>query len=487
MLQPKVFIAVGALVAVGGAVAYTYTRKDPHLKKPGDQLATTGTTPVIKATDVDEVDITDVGKPKLVLKKDAGTWKLTEPVADTADQKNVEAALSTLEKMKFKSIVAESKESWPKLQIDDKQVLTVVLSGGGKPITTLHIGKSGTVRVNDEERVWTVTDLNRFAIAREVKMWRDRTLIRFEKDDVDRFELGLGAAKVVLHREPAPKPADDDPKKPHPFVPDKWTITEGQDVIGGPLDESMPSNLLLIFTRLDASDFGDGATDASAGLTTPRATWTAVMKDGSKRDLSLGNEDPNGTEVLVKTSTSPRIYKLRNTSVDMLLKPPLQWRDKTLSKLAPADVVKVHVEKGNAKATFQRIDDKTWKTLDGPSDLGEIDPLKVTGLVAAFANLHAAAIVDAPDPAKTGLDKPTAVVTVWKKDGTQVEITLGAEVDKAYFSKVNGRSEVFQLAEVNAMRILKAPADMKKIALPPGTMPGGDPHGMPPGMPPGHP
>src|SRR5207244_2948618 len=94
MLQTKTIVAVGALAIMGGAFAYTATRKDPHVKKASTgPVGNTAAPAAIVAKDVDEVAISDVGKPKLVLKKGAdGTWKLSEPVADTADQKNVEAA-----------------------------------------------------------------------------------------------------------------------------------------------------------------------------------------------------------------------------------------------------------------------------------------------------------------------------------------------------------------------------------------------------------
>lgn len=491
MLQKRTLLAVGFLAVVAAAVVWKTTRPDPHVKraaKPGETLPPPVGVPTIKAAEIDELEVTEPGKATVVLKRVGAEWRLAQPVDDRADQKNVESALQALEKAIFKEVVAETAGSYEKLQVKDDQVVKVVPKKGGQPVTTLYIGKTGNVRIGDAPQVWTVTGLNRMTLTREVKMWRDREILRVEKDAVDRVEVVLaGGAKIAAHRTPPPAPAsqpDADPHAPKPPAgPDKWNLTEGAALVGGPLDETVPAGILTALMRLDAVEFADGVTPEAAGLDAPRATINVVLTDGGVKTLLIGKED--GTDVLVKRPDSPRVWKVRKASVDAWIRPAMQWRDKQLSKLEAKDVVRIEITKGAEKAVFERVDEKSWKAVV-PAEFAELDSLKVQGVASAFVNLRAASVVEDPAAAK-GFAKPTGTIVVKKADGSTVTLTVGPLVEKSYHVKVSGRAEVFAMPEATVNRVLKGPADFKKAATPPGG-PGGMP-GMPGGhggMPPGH-
>src|SRR5262245_16958336 len=99
MFKNRTFIALVALAGVGGAVAYTQMKKDPHVRKGGK----TPNAPIaLKAAAIDELTVAEPGKPEVNLKKDGAAWKMVQPVPDTVDEKAVADALKTLEEMKFK-------------------------------------------------------------------------------------------------------------------------------------------------------------------------------------------------------------------------------------------------------------------------------------------------------------------------------------------------------------------------------------------------
>jgi hypothetical protein len=178
----------------------------------------------------------------------------------------------------------------------------------------------------------------------------------------------------------------------------------------------------------------------------------------------------------VKLAAGKRMWKIRKVTAENLNKPPLQWRDKTLAKVTPADVVKVEFVKGADKTVIENPDGSGWK-ITAPAG-AEFDPTKLTQAVSGFANLRANAVVDGA-PADAGLDKPSGSVTIHKKDGSSITITVGALKDKSYFVKVTGRTETFTVAEFMGGRLLRAAADFKKTEKPPGAQ--GMP-GMVPGM-----
>ena len=462
-MQKQTLMSVGFLAVVGGAVAFKMTRPDPHVRDAKSHAAPG--VPTLKQADIDELELSEKDKPTIVLKKDGEGWKIAAPAQDRADQKSVESALQTLEKMKFKDAIAESPTSYEKLQVTDDQVLKVVPKQAGAALTTLLVGKTGRVRVEGDPRVWEVTDLSRYSLSRDVKMWRDREILRIEKDNLDKIEVAVAGAKVVAKREappgPGPGPGNDDPSQPKPPAgPDKWIVLEGEGAVGGTLDESVPASIFSAGSHLDAADFPDDVT--AAGMDAPRARLAFVMKDGSKKELLLGNEA--GEDVFVKRPDAPRIWKLRKSTAENLFKAPVQWRDKTLAKIDAKDVQKIDVLKGAEHLLFERTGDATWKA----ANVDELDSTKVQSLASAFTTLKALAIVESANPKATGLAKPTGTITVSKKDGSSTVLSVGAQDDKKnYYVRVTGRTEVFTLAEYAVNRFFKSPSEFKKSPPPP--------------------
>jgi hypothetical protein len=481
MFKTRTIVAVGVFVVALVAVVISRSKKDPHLRSAtaaGQSPA--GAPAKLVTADVDELQIASPGKPKVTLKKDGTTWKMTEPAADAADQPSVEQALKTLAEVEWKDVIAESKDSYERLQIRDEDVILVTPMKKGVPLETLAIGKSGHVRVGDAPQVWSVGKMNRFAFEKDAKMWRNREIVRFEKDQVDSIEATVDGQKLVVKRiaPPPPAAAPDGGPPAAPAEPEHYTLVDGQAAVGGALDESVPVSILGSLGHLDIAEFADDATPESAGLTAPRAHLEVVLQGGTKKAIDIGKED--GEYAFARVDG--RIFKLRKSTADGLVRPPLQWRDKQLVKLNPAEVTKLDILKGTDHTVLEKSGD-AWKASE-PKDLADFDPSRAQSEASAFANLRGAQIsaLGAKD-AKTGLAKPTGVVKVWTKGGAPTAIvTVGALDGKAYYVQASGRPEVFTVPDAAVNRWLKTPADFKKPAGGDGPPPGMGMNGLPPGM-----
>src|SRR5262249_20846337 len=153
--------------------------------------------------------------------------------------------------------------------------------------------------------------------------------------------------------------------------------------------------------------------------------------------------------------------------VDRFPSSPVQWRDKAILKLDPASVAKIEVVKDKDKTVLERVDDKTFKATT-PAGFTDLDQPRVQGLVRQISTLRASRIVEGADPKALGLDKPRAVVTVTKKDGQTIKLTLGP-VEKAGTDgpvSVSGQKDIYNLPDFQAQALIKAPADFKKAAAP---------------------
>ncbi len=83
-------------------------------------------------------------------------------------------------------------------------------------------------------------------------------------------------------------------------------------------------------------------------------------------------------------------------------------------------------------------------------------------MVTAFDNLAGGSVSDETDPAKTGLAKPAAVVTLHLKDKSTVTIKIGAlnKEGSDYFVQRAGAADVMMLKKFQVDRFLKKPADL---------------------------
>src|SRR5215470_5397387 len=208
MFRNRTLVALAALVVVGGATVWKVTRPDPHAIGPAGEPGA-AVYHVAKA-DVDELEITDPKKGTIDLKKDGAEWKMTAPVADRADQKAVEQALDALDSLKLKQVVAEKPESYDTVGVKDEDVVKIVPKKAGKPLATLLLGKTTNARVEGDPRVFATANLKRFALVKEAKLWRDRTIVSMPNETLERVEIAYpNGQTIVVGKEAAPPSAPD--------------------------------------------------------------------------------------------------------------------------------------------------------------------------------------------------------------------------------------------------------------------------------------
>ncbi len=489
MFTTRTYVAFGALVAVGAATLYVTSKKDPHVR--GDGAPASSPYPVMKKDDIDEIDIAEPGKTPVVLKKVAGAWTVTAPVADQADAKAAADAVDALVDLKLRDAIAENPASYDKVGVKDDEVIAVTPKKAGAPLVKLLVGKGQNVRVDPDPRVWSTSNLKRYALVREVKMWRNRKVADIAADKLDRVDIVYpDGAHLAVKKEPPPasqpdsQPASQPGAKAPPKPADKWDLVDGADKIGGTLDDTLAGKLTIMLGKLEADDFAaDDAKPETTGLDHPRATITITPTPdgGAPVVLLLGKDD--GQDTYVKRQDQPRVWKLHKFDADHVPTSAVQWRDKTMVKLDPGDVVKAEWVNGTDRTVLEHPDTKPWHATF-PAELTEIDPSRALTVLRTLQNLRGARIIEKPDLAALGLDKPVATATFWKKDGSQVKILLGTKDKSEIPAMLAGDKTIFALADYTGQQFMKKPSDFKKAPAPPPGMPGQMP-GRP--MPPGHP
>lgn len=462
MFATRTWAALATLLVAGVATLLVTKRQDPH-----EHVEAIGGSPypAIARDAIDVLEIEEPGKPKVVLQKGASGWAMIAPVADAADQKAVADALDALASLKLRDAIAENPASYEKVGVKDEEVVKIIPKSGGKPLVTLLVGKQANVRVGTDPRVWSTQDFRRIALVHETKLWRDRSVadIAPEKLAEVAVEYPDGTRVAMKKEAPASAPASQPSSQPGGKPAERWALSAGGDRVGGALDERVATQLATL-GKIEADDFVDpGAGVTVTGLDKPRAVVTLTPTEGAPVVLRLGKDD--GQDTFVMEDGAKHAWRLRKTDADKVPLAPAEWRDKTIVKLDPEEIVKAEWLVGGERTVLER-DGKLWKPTF-PADLGEIDPSRAQAAVRTVANLRGARVVENPDLKALGLDKPAATATFWKKDGSQVKLLLGTKDKKEVPVMLAGDKTVWTVGEVQAGQLSKKPSDFKPQPRPP--------------------
>jgi len=136
---------------------------------------------------------------------------------------------------------------------------------------------------------------------------------------------------------------------------------------------------------------------------------------------------------------------------------PIDYKDKTLAKVKEADLTSIDVAVGNDPWSADRGNDGRWKGRGK-----NVDDTKLKAIIAGFENLQADGYADEKDPARTGLAKPAALVTLHLRDKSTVALKIGSLTPDslAYYAQKVGSPDVMKIKKFVGDRMIKKAVDM---------------------------
>lgn len=440
-MNRKTLMALVVFLVLLGLVVFLQSRPDKgeRLGERPRPLAR------IDGKQIDTLSITHKGV-KVVLKRalqkqNNESWALTLPVAYAADKYAADTAVEKLGGLEFGDLVTEQRARHAEYEVEGENALQVRAEGGGKVLCDLIFGKVmddfTLMRVAGKDQVWQAVGALRYAFEREVKNWRDRTIIDFKQEDARTLKVSTPDSSIVLSRK-------DDKTS--------WTV-ESSTVAIDALDENTVTNVLSTMYSLQAFDFGDAETPEKAGLSPPRATVTVVLKDKKEHTLRIGSQKDEN--YWVQRPDKPQIWSLQKYSVENLLKRPIDFRNKTILSFKADDAVSLKLEKLQDKESAVLVrKDAQWQTEAGKK---VEDEGKVKDAIEALSNLAAEGFAW-NTAAELGLDKPQWQVTVTLKDRTAHTLQVGGiEKDGLYGLIRKGMPDIFTIRKYQIDRFLLEP------------------------------
>ena len=260
----------------------------------------------VDANTVSAIEITRPNGETVLLSKETGTWRVAEPLDADADQGNVTSALDRLGDLQITRIVATRPESYERLEVDDAHAVRVRALAGQETVAEVAIGKYANgitmLRVEDRGEVFGASGSLRFAFDRELKAWRNRTVVDVDPQTVRSIRFRNPNGTFEFDRSEA-----------------GWSASQGARKLGD-FDPSKVDSLVSSAARLTASDFADQSVSAKqAGLEEPEAAVALTVGEGDPPTvLELGGTEEESGQVYLRLAGDPTIHLVSRYLADRL-------------------------------------------------------------------------------------------------------------------------------------------------------------------------
>ncbi len=401
------------------------------------------------------------GAAPLTLERKGDAWQVSESPAGAAfaaDSFAVDGVLSAWSQLQAMHFAAYG----PKADLAnyglDKPALTVTVTvqppaaDGKKPAAqahTLALGKEveGSLgeryaRLDDGPGVAVLPGFSAGELTHTYLDFVDHSLLKFDAVSLTGIKRQAGAdtLEVVKKNEwqiikPAEKKADE---KTMQQLADRLSQLRAVRVAAYPAKDLKPYGL-----------------DAPAAVVTLQLTGDKAPGPVLKIGKPAGDKDTTAQpgDRFAQVEGSSVVGVLPGPLADLLLGPPIRFRDHAISQFADAD--KIVLERGPRKATFANVDG-TWKLTEPVASAAEQND--VEDFINAVARLRADEMVaEKPSDLKPyGLDKPQLT---WRfLSGTKEVLNLvvgGADKSgRRHYAKLGGGDVVFLLDAPTTARVL---------------------------------
>lgn len=312
----KLYVAVGVLVVLGGAVYMTKNKE----KAEAERYSLSGRSADLPKIEISEDDSKKINKiaihkagkdggapTDVTLVKKGEEWRLEQPMDALANQANVKSLLDSLKSIKVSEAIDSGKTEYAKYQVSDELATHVVLSKDNGTVLDAYFGENGgrgqMTRLAGKDGVFAVKGYSDYLFNRDVKGWRDLSLFKFEENDVTTvhiensngsFDFARGASDFSGKVKPAKGAAGDIPN----FQPSKV------------------SDLIRAYKSLNADNFAEKGKSASdLGLDKPVGSISFTLKDGAKRDVKVG-ATAEGTSRWAQVSGKDEFFSISSWAAD---------------------------------------------------------------------------------------------------------------------------------------------------------------------------
>jgi hypothetical protein len=209
--------------------------------------------PRVAGTEISKIEISKV-EGSIILSKRDNTWYI-DPKGYSADSRKIKDMLGTIEEFTLTALVSESK-NYSRYHLGNDKKISVRAWAGNKLKREFEVGKAAPsfrhtfVKLAGDDRVYHARDNFRGKFDQTMEDLWDRTVLSFERTEIEGIHITKGEQSILLSRTEVPvevstgrKP--DAEKKPPPKPEILWHSADGKKG-----DESAINSLLAALSNL---------------------------------------------------------------------------------------------------------------------------------------------------------------------------------------------------------------------------------------------
>jgi len=112
--------------------------------------------------------------------------------------------IDKIEKLEFGDLITEQISKQSEYEVDEKGGVHIILSDGKETLADFYLGKViddfTTFRLSKSSQIYQAVSSLRYIFERELKNWRNRTILEFKQEDVRSLEIKTGDESIHLTR-----------------------------------------------------------------------------------------------------------------------------------------------------------------------------------------------------------------------------------------------------------------------------------------------
>jgi hypothetical protein len=290
--------------------------------------------PRVARADISKIEISKKGTAITLNKRD-DIWRIA-PHGYPADAGKVRNMLNTIEKLTLTTLVSESK-NYSRYDLDDGKRLTVRAWIGDTPQRDFAIGKVAPsyrhtfVLVGGDDRVYHAGGNFRDVFDQTPDSIRDKTVLKFEKAEIQEIRVDKGGKSVVFGRKQVPVEIRVDQDTEASSHPASKTETLWESGEGKRADEATLNRVLTAFSTLRCEKYVDDR--KKEDLTNP--IYTVRLKGAQDYALSVFEKmDKNATAYPAISSQCDYPFLLGASQANTIMKGPAELLAKPLEQEA---------------------------------------------------------------------------------------------------------------------------------------------------------
>lgn len=419
------------VVLLGGLAAYLYY---VDAEKPVGETEEKPKVFAVEADQIEELKVSTIAGGVAELKKSADGWSLTSPKPVRADESEVTGITSNLASVSIQRVVDENPANLGDYGLREPVTAVSFRVKGAKDFKTLQIGTKTPAgsdmyaKTAEDKKVFLVPSYLESTFGRSPFDLRDKKIISFDREKVDRIEIRRGAALVSLVK-----------------ANGEWRLTAPVDARGdfgaieGLISKLQSAQMKAIVTE-DPAEF------AKFGISPPLAEVT-IVSGSAKAAMAFGSKTPDNF-IHVRDQSKSLVVTAPADLFDEIEKGPVEYRRKDVFEFRAFNLDRIEITRDGVTLTVERLKGKGKDGADAWQNAATkkpVDAAKFEAFLTKLSGTRAQSFAD--ETTKTGLNAPAVTVTATFDEGKKSETVTVGRVDADVFA---GRADEPGAAKLDA-------------------------------------